>query len=165
MWAVRQAYHLPSPKIRLVYTLKTLLYTMFLLLSISATLVLATVGEHVLNFLGLHLPEGLRDVWGGLRFLIIAVVVFAAVGLLYAVSLDGPRRARQVLPGALLSLAAWMALSGAYSYYVENFSKYSLIYGALGAVVILLIWLYMTAVVLIMGAELNHALLTLDKEG
>ena len=51
-----------------------------------------------------------------------------------------------------------MLVSVGFSFYVEHFANYSVIYGALGAVVVLLIWLYMTAVILILGAELNAAL-------
>lgn len=46
-----------------------------------------------------------------------------------------------------------------FSFYVENFAKYSVIYGTLGAVIVLMMWLYMTAAILILGAELNAALL------
>jgi len=63
------------------------------------------------------------------------------------------------VPGTLMALIFWMALSAGYSFYVEHISNYSLIYGALGAVIVLLIWLYLTAVVLIMGAEVNDLLL------
>ena len=67
------------------------------------------------------------------------------------------------MPGALASLAAWMALSAGYSYYVEHFANYSVIYGTLGTVVVLLIWLYLTAAALIMGAEWNDALAAVDR--
>ena len=60
----------------------------------------------------------------------------------------------------VVSLAAWMTLSIGFSFYVENLSSYSVIYGTLGAVIVLMIWLYLTATILIMGAELNAALRT-----
>ena len=68
------------------------------------------------------------------------------------------------MPGVVFSLAAWMILSAAYSFYVENFANYSVIYGTLGAMIVLLIWLYLTAIVLIMGAELNDTLLVMREE-
>ena len=51
-----------------------------------------------------------------------------------------------------------MTVSVGFSFYVENFARYSVIYGTLGAVIALLIWLYLTADILILGAELNAAL-------
>ena len=63
-----------------------------------------------------------------------------------------------------LGLGAWLALNWLYSTYVENFADYSLLYGSIGTAIALLIWLYMTAVTLIMGAELNATLISLRKD-
>lgn len=163
MRAVRRAYHLPWPGNHLVYRFKVLLYTVFLLVAIAATLSLATVSQRMLAFLGKYitLPLVFVELWDLLRFLMLAVVVFGAVGLLYAMAQDSRQPGRNVVPGVITSLAAWMALSAAYSFYVENFANYSLIYGTLGTMVVLMIWLYLTATVLIMGAEINDTLVSL----
>ena len=163
MRAVRRAYHLPRPGNHLVYRFKVLLYTVFLLVAIAATLSLATVSQRMLAFLGKYitLPLVFVELWDLLRFLMLAVVVFGAVGLLYAMAQDSRQPGRNVVPGVITSLAAWMALSAAYSFYVENFANYSLIYGTLGTMVVLMIWLYLTATVLIMGAEINDTLASL----
>ena len=58
----------------------------------------------------------------------------------------------------------WLVLSFLFSYYVENITRYSVIYGALGAVVVLLLWLYLASVMLIMGAEFNSVLMVLRKQ-
>ena len=92
------------------------------------------------------------------------MVVFGAVGLLYAMAQDTRQPGRNIVPGVVVSLVAWIALSAGYSFYVENFANYSLIYGTLGTMVVLMIWLYLTATVLIMGAEINDALLTMREE-
>ena len=68
------------------------------------------------------------------------------------------------VPGTLMALAAWMGLSFLYSLYVENFADYSVLYGSIGTIIVVLIWLYMSAIVLIMGAELNGTLMSLRKE-
>ena len=54
-----------------------------------------------------------------------------------------------------------MVVSIGFSFYVENFANYSIIYGTLGTVIILMVWLYMTSLILILGAELNAALKTI----
>ena len=63
----------------------------------------------------------------------------------------------EVVPGVLLSMAAWLALSLAFSYYVEQVAHYSELYGSIATIVVVLLWLYMTGQVLIMGAEYNGA--------
>lgn len=166
MRAVRRAYHLPRPRNQLAYRFKVLLYTVFLLVTIALTLVLATVSQRMLKFIGKYITLRLEfvELWDSLRFPLLAVVVFGAVGLLYAMSQDTRQPGRNIVPGVVVSLAAWMALSAAYSFYVENFANYSLIYGTLGTVVVLMIWLYLTATVLIMGAEINDVLMSMRKE-
>ena len=166
MYAVRRAYHLPRPKNQALYTVKVLLYTVFLLVTIALTLALATVGRAALQFLSRFfvLPEAFIDLWSDLRFLILGGVMFAAVGLLYAAAQDSRQPARSIVPGTLAALLAWMLVSAGFSFYVENFANYSVIYGALGTIIVLMMWLNLTAVVLIMGAEVNGALLAMRGE-
>lgn len=163
MMAVRKAYHLPRPKNQILYMAKVLLYTVFLLVTIALTLALVTVGRAALEFAGrfVVVPAAFIDLWSDLRFLILGGVMFGAVGLLYAAAQDSRQPARNVVPGAVVALVGWMVVSAAFSFYVENFANYSVIYGALGTIIVLMMWLNLTAVMLIMGAEINGALVSL----
>ena len=93
-----------------------------------------------------------------------AVAGYFALFFLYALSQDGRQPWRNIWPGTMAALGAWLALNWLYSTYVENFADYSLLYGSIGTAIALLIWLYMTAVTLIMGAELNATLISLRKD-
>lgn len=163
MMAVRKAYHLPRPKNQVLYMAKVLLYTVFLLVTIALTLALATVGRAALEFAGrfVVVPGAFIDLWTDMRFLVLGGVMFGAVGLLYAAAQDSRQPARNVVPGALVALVGWLVVSAAFSFYVENFANYTVIYGALGTVIVLMMWLNLTAVVLIMGAEVNGVLASL----
>lgn len=165
---VRQAYNLERPAHLFRYTVRQILYTVILLIVIALTLLLSFVGENVISFIIDHLPEntfnisdGLINIWQYLRFIPIALLMFVAITSLYAISLDHKQPLRTFLPGAFFSLSLWLILSIGFSFYVENFANYSFIYGTLGTVIVLLIWLYMTAVILILGAELNSTLKTI----
>ena len=57
-----------------------------------------------------------------------------------------------------------MALSWLYSYYANHFSHYSVLYGSIGAIIVVLIWLNLTAVTLILGAEVNGVLISMRKD-
>lgn len=166
MRAVRTAYHLGPPRNSVVHVLKTLLYTVMLILTIALTLVLMTVGDHLLGYAVAHLrlPAILAELWVKLRFPVVAVVANSAVLFLYGLAQDDHQPWRNLLPGTLVALAAWMALSFLYSVYVDNFANYSVLYGSIGTIIVVLIWLYMSAIVLIMGAELNGTLMSLRKE-
>jgi membrane protein len=64
-------------------------------------------------------------------------------------------RWRWVSPGALVALVLWLLGSVGFSWYVDNFGKYNQTYGALAAVIILLLWLYLSAFAVLLGAELD----------
>ena len=163
MIAVRRAYHLPRPKNQVLYMMKVLLYTVFLLVTIALTLALVTVGRQALEFAGrfVVVPEAFIELWTDLRFLVLGGVMFGAVGLLYAAAQDSRQAARNVVPGALAALVGWMVVSAAFAFYVENFANYTVIYGALGTVIVLMMWLNLTALMLIMGAEINGVLISI----
>lgn len=160
MRAVRRAYDLGLPKSRFRAAFKVLFFTVLLLVSLLLTLLLMTAGSRFVRALGqvFHLPGWLAGLWGILRFAVLGAVSFAALSVLYATAQDQRRPLRMILPGSAAATLAWMVLSFGYSFYVENISNYSAVYGALGAVMVLLIWLYLTALTLIAGAELNHIL-------
>ena len=160
MRAVRRAYDLGTPKSRIRHTFKVLFYTILLLVSLLLTLLLMTLGRRFMTALGgiLSLPGQLTRLWGVLRLLVLGLIVFAALAALYATAQDKRCPLRSILPGAAVSTLAWIVISSGYAFYAENISNYSAIYGALGAIVVLLIWLYLTSLTLIVGAEINHAL-------
>ena len=166
MQAVRRAYRLSQPKNQILYMAKVLLYTVFLLVTIALTLAMATVGRAALEFVSrfVVVPEAFIDLWSDLRFLALGGVMFAAVGLLYAAAQDSRQPVRNIVPGVLVALIGWMVVSAAFAFYVENFANYSVIYGTLGTVIVLMMWLNLTAVALIMGAEVNGTLLAM-REG
>jgi len=60
-----------------------------------------------------------------------------------------------LMPGAILAAISWAILSGLFRLYVANFGNYNKVYGAVGAVIVLLLWLYMTSLVLLIGDQLN----------
>ena len=90
------------------------------------------------------------------RWVVLAVLVLVALGLVYRL---GPDRAnprwRWVSPGAVVALVLWLLGSVGFSYYVDNFGKYNQTYGALAAVIILLLWLFLSAFAVLLGAEFN----------
>jgi membrane protein len=63
-----------------------------------------------------------------------------------------------VLPGSLSATSVWVSATFAFSHYVANFANYNATYGARGAVIAFLTWLYLSAYILLLGAELNDVL-------
>lgn len=166
MRSVRTAYHLGPPRRALTHWLRVLIYTVTLMAAIALTLALMTFGERALWYAVAHfrLPEFWAVLWVELRFPAAGAAAFLALFLLYALAQDSLQPWRNIWPGTLFSLAAWMLLSWLYAYYADHFSHYSVFYGSIGAVIVALIWLNLTAVTLILGAEVNGVLISMRKD-
>ena len=106
----------------------------------------------------------LPDLWQYLRFVPLSLFIFIAVGALYAASLDQKIPFRRLLPGILLSMLSWLVITVGFSVYVENVAPFALMYGALGAVIALLLWLFLSAFALILGAEWNASLIAVHAQ-
>jgi len=128
----------------------------------AVVFVLAAVGL----IAGLPAAAALIDVGGmietaalWLRWPLITLMAIGALAVLYR---WGPSRAsakfRWITPGAVIATVLWLAGSVAFSFYVENFGRYNETYGSLGAVVILLMWFFVSAYCVCLGAELNAEL-------
>jgi membrane protein len=118
------------------------------------SLALVAVLPAVLYFL--PLPETWKTILALLRWPILAGFVIIALAIIYRYA---PNRAeakwRWVTPGSVAATALWIVASIGFSIYVSKFTNFDKTYGSLGAVVILLFWLYITAYVILFGAELN----------
>jgi membrane protein len=90
------------------------------------------------------------------RWVVLAVLVLLAIAVLYRYAPDrASPRWRWVSGGAVVALVLWLLGSIGFSWYVENFGKYNQTYGALASVIILLLWLFLSAFVVLLGAELD----------
>ena len=161
MHSLRKAFGRSAPENILLGQLRTLLFTIWMIFVLGLTLALVVVGRRALYFLSGFLPlsETFISVWGYLRFIILGLVMAISLGILYQLALGQRRPLREVLPGVGSSLAAWLLLSMAFSYYVENMARYAQLYGSIATIVVVLLWLYMSGQVLILGAELSASLI------
>jgi membrane protein len=95
-----------------------------------------------------------------LRWCVAVATVLMALGLLYryAPNRRGVARAGWITPGAISATILWALATWAFTVYLQNFANYNKIYGSLGAVIVLLLWLYISAFVCLLGAALNAEL-------
>lgn len=71
---------------------------------------------------------------------------------------------KEVFPGAIFTTIGWLISSLGFAYYVNNYNNYSGVYGGIGAVIVLMLWLYLTSIIILLGGEVN-ALLAFKREG
>lgn len=165
MHSLRKALGYGAPGSVWRSTLRTLIFAVLLIVTIALTTLLSMVGGRALHFISerVTIPEGFITTWNYLRFVLMALVMGAMLGALYMLAVGEWLPVRRVLPGVIGSLVAWLLVSMAFSYYVEHFAHYAELYGSIATIVVVLLWLYWSGAVLIMGAELNGTLLEMRK--
>lgn len=91
-----------------------------------------------------------------LRWTLLVAVVVVALAVVYRVAPDRDApRFRWVSPGAVVATVLWVAGSVGFSLYVDNFGSYNATYGALAGVAVLMLWMYLTSYIVLLGAEIN----------
>ena len=130
-----------------------------LLLVVSGVMVVFTGGlaQKTGNLLGLG--STFVTVWDIAKWPVLVLIVSFMFALLYwaAPNVRHPRF-RWVSPGAVAAVVVWIIASAAFAFYVANFSSYNKTYGSLGGVIAFLVWLWISNVVILLGAELNAEL-------
>ena len=135
-------------------TATNLALTLFLVLGMIAGLGMALVLPGILSIV--DLGQTTETLVGLVRWVVLFVLTIGGVAVLYRFSPDrAPAEWRWLLPGAILACILWTAASVGFSIYVENFGSYNETFGALAGIVVLLMWLWISAYALLFGAEVN----------
>jgi membrane protein len=129
-----------------------------ILLTLGAMLLLTVAGATIAGFppIADNLPVALQWVVSILRFVVLAVLLILGLAALYryAPNRDKPKWT-WVSWGSVVATVLWILASIGFSIYVNSFGNYNKTYGALAGIIILMFWLYLTAVIVLVGAELN----------
>jgi membrane protein len=135
----------------------TLVIVVLLLIVIGALFLGGGLAESLLSTIGLGSTAA--SVWSILRWPLALGAALLAYALIYAFAPDlEPRRLRWISPGAVAGVAIWIVASIGFGIYIKNFSSYGAAYGAAGAVIVLLLWLWLSSCAFLFGAELNAEL-------
>jgi membrane protein len=103
----------------------------------------------------LGLSAVLTNVWAAVQWTLAIVLVVIAVDLVYYFAPNADTPFVWITPGALLATGLWLLTSLGFKLYVENFSNYAAVQGTIGAVIVMLLWFYLSGFALLVGAELN----------
>lgn len=135
----------------------SLLYTTgiaFLLLFAASLLI---VGLQAMQWLAqlVGLEQLFVSLWAWLRLPAALLVLSLVIAFVYYAAPNVAHRFRLLTPGSILSVIIWLAASLGFSFYVQNFGNYNVMYGSIGAVIVLLLYIYLSAATLLFGAEVN----------
>ena len=169
LWAASNGMGAISDTLNMAYKVKETrswwrvrLTSMLLTISLSVLIVSAlviilyggSIGEAIASRFGFS--NAFTTVWKILQWPIALIFVLATFNLIYNFAPNISRRQREFFtPGALVGVALWLLVSFAFRIYLHYFNSYSVTYGSLGALIILMLWFYFTGVAILIGGEIN----------
>ncbi|SHJ93843.1 membrane protein [Hathewaya proteolytica DSM 3090] len=144
--------------------IETVIMSIFFVIGFIIVLVVAfgiivfgeNLGSVVMDYL--KLPPNFKWNWNILRYLISLFILFIIMSAIYYIVPCRKMTVKEVIPGALLSSLGFILSSQIISYYVTNINNYTRIYGGLGVVIILLLWLFTISFIILLGGEINAVL-------
>ena len=141
-------------KRRMIAMVLTVVISIFLVVAIAIMI----AGQGVISYLQHHL-DSKSSVWVYIfalsRWIIIAIIFFGSVSVLYRYGPAHKLKWPYLSPGAILATALALLTSLGFTYYINNFSSYNKLYGSLGTLIVVMIWLYLNSLILLIGFELN----------
>lgn len=163
---INKAYNLKDTRSYIRRTIIAYIGTIIFALSIIAALAVIVfgrvIGEHLLGLL--PNAEIFQYVWIMFRYVIILVFLVIIFTALYKFTPCKRFKLKEVFPGAVVSALGWIISSFAFSYYINNFNNYTKVYGSLAAIFIMMLWMFITSMVIIFGVEVNSVLVEHKKE-
>jgi len=140
----------------------TVVLSFLFLLGLTIVIFSSTVINGILDFF--RLEEVSPFMIETTRLLLMLSIVLIAIALLYNFGPAKTRQWRFISPGSLLATFLIIVTSVGFSFYVSNFAQYNKLYGSIGTLMIILLWIYINAIVLILGFELNASIASLKKQ-
>ncbi|MDO5141778.1 MAG: YihY/virulence factor BrkB family protein [Eubacteriales bacterium] len=163
MRTVNDIYHVEISRGLVQNVLLSLGITAGFLVSVVCSFVLVVAGRMLLRLLPrlLPIPQAVLDLTHYTGFWVMIAFIFVFLMLFDRVVPNLRLTFREVWPGALFSLVTWILVSWAFSFYVDNMARYSVLYGSLATIIVLMLWLYIVSMILLMGPQLNHTLMVM----
>ena len=154
---LNQAYDIqearPWWKVRLIALGLTISLAIFIVLATTLVLVGPTLGEKVAAWA--HLGPAFAWTWNIIQWPVVFGLVALAIAMIYYFAPDAEQEWIWITPGSILATMLWLLTSLAFRFYVTHFTSYNATYGAIGGAIVLMLWFYVSALAVLVGAEMN----------
>lgn len=160
MLSLNMAYQVKETRNYLIIKLIDILYTILIIIGIVFLLTLPNIGREFLNYINTyitidpHIIE-LIDIF---KLTVLPVTIVFIISTLYMLLPNKKQPFKKVIPGTIFTIIGWTLLSYLFSIFINYIANYSLIYGSLSTIIILMLWLYFSSIILILGGELNSVI-------
>lgn len=157
MDALNMAYDQDDSRSYFKKKILAVMTTLLTLVLIISALILPNIGIYVVGFLRkiVYIPEIPELLFNLIKFLLASGIFFTILATLYFVLPNCKLKVKEILPGTGFSFVGLLIISYLFGYFVKEFSRYSLVYGGLAAVIILMMWLYLCGHIIMIGGEIN----------
>jgi membrane protein len=143
----------PFWKVRLIAIGLTLALALFVIVAFTLLLGGPALGERVADWF--RLGTAFRWSWLILQWPVVFALITLAVAIVYYYAPDAEQEWVWITPGSVMATLLWLAISLVFRVYVTNFANYNATYGAIGGVIVLMLWFYCSGLALLIGAEVN----------
>ncbi|WP_142826968.1 YihY/virulence factor BrkB family protein [Planococcus soli] len=158
--ATNQAYGVEETRSFIKLKATAIILTLGMLVAVIVALVLPIFGGTIIDLIKttLNLPEQTEIIFQILRWVISIAVMSIVLAFMYKFAPDKHFPFKEVIVGAVIATVLWQVVSFGFSIYVANFGSYSATYGSLGGLIVLMLWFFLTGLILVIGAEINAIL-------
>lgn len=155
--SVNAAYNIEDKRSFITVRLTALGLTISLIIGLAVAIILPIFGNSIVKYVDtlLNLGTSATVILQVLRVVISVIVLTGILLMLYRFAPSKKLPIKHILPGALSASVLWLVVSFGFSFYVDNFSNYSATYGSLGGIIVLMIWFFVTGIILLIGALIN----------
>ncbi|WP_144511808.1 YihY/virulence factor BrkB family protein [Bacillus sp. FJAT-22090] len=155
--SLNRSYKLDETRSYFVVRGLSIIFTLLMIVLLVVALVLPVFGQQIgtILFSYFGFEEGFIKVWNSLRWTLSPLVIFLILSALYWIVPNKRLFVRSVFPGAAFATVGWIVVSLGFSFYVSNFGNYSSTYGSIGGIIVLMLWLYLSGIILLVGGQIN----------
>ncbi len=157
--ALNYAYGIDDPRAIWWRRLQSIVFTIIMTVAILVLMIVVVAGPFIWSFLVdlFNVPPSWGWTYTATRYLLAVLLLYAVIALLYQWLPNRRLRWHEILPGAAVTVVAWLSTASLFSLYLQNLGRFSVTYGSLGGIVVTLMFFYLSAAIFIFGAEVNGA--------
>lgn len=163
---INRAYNIRPRRNMVTQKLLSIVLTLALsglwLMAMTIILVGPQITQNLFEFMGL--ASETNTFWTSVRLPMAFLLNLLALSVLYYIAPEAKQKFRWILPGAVTATTLWMVASSVFRLFLRNFGQYNTTYGSLAAIVILMVWLWISGLAFLLGAEINALMKRLETD-
>lgn len=164
--ALNRAYYSEERRPFFIARGMSVILTIGMIIVVLVALLLPVFGKQIDIYLFSYLgfSSEFVAIWNSLRWTVAPMILFIVFLSLYIFAPNEKVKLTSAIPGAIFATIGWIVVSLGFSYYVGNVSNYTATYGSLGGIIVLMLWFYLSGIILLVGGEINALLVEKQKK-